>query len=290
MELKGAEIFATGRHNGIDITEAQLDGIEKSFDALDLGGRIPLKFGHEGDDARDGAPALGWVERVYREGHKLLADFTDIPKAVYDAIKAGLYKFVSVELLRDVKAGTREIPYVLDAVALLGATPPAVGTLRDLQSLTMRRGPPLQFGARLSFSRDDTEALRTENARLHEQLLRQTQDTDVTTGRVVAAERVRFDRRYRDAPELRTAENWKAWVADCPPVKFRRGEQPPGRAVDTGDNMRPDSRPDVELARLAEIEFEKHGGRLTFSQCSILVMKRDPQLAEAYRSQPGVKE
>jgi hypothetical protein len=94
------------------------------------------------------------VSRVYREGRKLLADFTDIPKVVYEAIKSGLYKFVSVELLGGVKAGTREIPWVLDAVALLGADPPAVGTLKDLQSLTMARSSGLQGRARVAFTRD----------------------------------------------------------------------------------------------------------------------------------------
>jgi hypothetical protein len=96
------------------------------------------------------------VSRVYREGRKLLADFTDIPRVVYDAIKSGLYKFVSVELLGGVKAGTREISWVLDAVALLGADPPAVGTLKDLQSLTMARGTGLQSNVRVAFTREST--------------------------------------------------------------------------------------------------------------------------------------
>src|SRR5688572_15358522 len=154
MELTGAEIFEVGTWNGRDFSEADIDGVVRSFDALALGGRIPLKLGHDGDDARDGAPALGWVTRIYREGAKLLADFKDIPQKVYDAIKSGAWKFVSVELLRDVQAGTRRIPWVLDAVALLGATPPAVGTLRDLQALTMAQRPTLLFAARMTFTRD----------------------------------------------------------------------------------------------------------------------------------------
>jgi hypothetical protein len=122
-----------------------------------LGGKIPLKFGHNEDQPlTDGQPALGWVSRVYREGKKLLADFSDLPTVVYEAIRKGLYKFVSVELLGEVQAGTRVIPWVLDAVALLGADPPAVGVLKDLQQLTMARSSGLQGRARVAFSRDTT--------------------------------------------------------------------------------------------------------------------------------------
>lgn len=122
---------------------------------MGLSGKIPLKFGHNSEQPlTDGQPALGWVSHVYREGKKLLADFVDMPSVVYDAIKKGIYKFVSVELLGDVTADTRVIPWVLDAVALLGADPPAVGNLKDLQQLTMARGSGLQGRRRVAFTRD----------------------------------------------------------------------------------------------------------------------------------------
>lgn len=94
------------------------------------------------------------MSRIYREGEKLLADFVNLPTVVYDAIRSGLYRFVSVELLKNVQAGTREIPWVLDAVALLGADQPAVGTLKDLQSLTMSRKLAFRARARVAFQRD----------------------------------------------------------------------------------------------------------------------------------------
>lgn len=93
------------------------------------------------------------MQRIYRASKKLLADFTDLPSVVYDAIHKGLYKFVSVELLGGIKADTRVIPWVLDAVALLGADQPAVGTLKDLQALTMRRAAKFRGGKRVAFRR-----------------------------------------------------------------------------------------------------------------------------------------
>ena len=84
----------------------------------------------------------------------MLADFSDMPTSIFELIKSGRYKFVSIELLKNVQAGTREIPWVLDAVALLGADQPAVGTLKDLQSLTMARKHAFRARARVAFQRD----------------------------------------------------------------------------------------------------------------------------------------
>lgn len=153
--LYGAEIFAVGTWNGLTFTDEDLDAIVTAFDALGLSGRVPLKFGHnDSQPLTDGQPALGWVSRVYRSGKKLLADFVDMPTSIYEMVRSGLYKFVSVELLKNVQAGTRTIPWVLDAVALLGADQPAVGTLKDLQSLTMARKIAFRSRARVAFQRD----------------------------------------------------------------------------------------------------------------------------------------
>lgn len=154
--LKGVEIFDVGTWNGYTFSDGDLNEIASSFDELKLAGRVPLKFGHKGAmRGDDSQPAIGWVDTVYRKGSKLLADFVDIPTSVYDSIKKGLYKFVSVELLDSVKAGTRTLPWVLDAVALLGASRPAVSTLKDLKSLTYAHETlGLEYGAVKSFTRD----------------------------------------------------------------------------------------------------------------------------------------
>lgn len=174
--LDGAEIFATGVWNGKTFSEADLDGIVQSFDFFNLGGRIPLKLGHNTEQPlTDGQPALGWVDRVWRDGAKLMADFRDVPKIVYDAIKNGLYKFVSVELLRDVKADTRVVPLMLDAVALLGADLPAVGSLSDLQALTM--AAKFEGRERLTFTQAFTttggrKAMADDDVKVREELQR----------------------------------------------------------------------------------------------------------------------
>lgn len=139
-ELIGREIFAVGKWNGMDFTEADLDEIEKNFKQLKDVHKVPLKLGHNDEQPlTDGQPAIGWVANVYRKGSKLLADFVDVPRTVYEAVKARLYRTVSVELLFDVDHKGTKFGHVLDAVALLGADHPAVNTLTDLDALLASR-------------------------------------------------------------------------------------------------------------------------------------------------------
>jgi hypothetical protein len=154
--LRDAEIFATGTWNDQQFTDADLDGIVSSFHTLGLSGRLPVKLGHEGPDARtDGSPALGWIENVRREGSKLLADIKLTSEKLAQVIKDGAYKFVSIELLRNVQASTRQIPWVLDAIALLGTSAPAVGVLKEIQASmqSFRRGGLRLRGERLAFTK-----------------------------------------------------------------------------------------------------------------------------------------
>ncbi|MCC7080750.1 MAG: hypothetical protein IT530_08775 [Burkholderiales bacterium] len=152
--IAGAHIFSVGTWNGKTFDVADLDAIVAAFERLAQSGRVPLKFGHnEEQPLTDGQPALGWVSRLWREGGKLLADFADIPSEVYRAIQKGLYKFTSIELLGDVEREGEAFPYVLDAVALLGAEPPAVTGLSDLSKLAAaRETPALKFATRTTYA------------------------------------------------------------------------------------------------------------------------------------------
>ncbi len=137
-ELKGREIFAIGTWNGIEFKEEDLDELISNFDSLKENFKVPLKFGHD-EDHKDGQPAIGWVSRIFKEGGKLLADFTDIPKVVFDAVQAKLYRTISVEILLNAKIDGKRFYNVLDAVALLGADRPAVSGLGDLDALLATR-------------------------------------------------------------------------------------------------------------------------------------------------------
>lgn len=150
-DLIGAEIFATGKWNDLEFSDDDIDDIVANFEALGDIHKVPLKLGHNDEQqVTDGQPALGWVQKVYKQGNKLLADFVDMPNVIYDAIKQKLYRTVSVELLFNVNHDGSKYNHVLDAVALLGADHPAVNTLQDLQTLMATR-TEFSGGRRLVF-------------------------------------------------------------------------------------------------------------------------------------------
>jgi hypothetical protein len=154
--IPAREILATGTWPGTPtttFTEADLDQMVAAFNALDMSGKVPLKLGHDGPEDPTSQYAMGWVQRIYREGKKLFADF-DVPDRVASIIKEKFLKFVSVEVYKDVQAFNRRIPFVLSAVALLGTDPPAVGVLKDLLSFSTRK-TSLKFGAKVSLSKRD---------------------------------------------------------------------------------------------------------------------------------------
>ena len=77
--VRGVEIFRAGEWNGDKYTTEDLDAMIEAFGSQ--GYAVPLKLGH---DEVSGAQAYGWVERIYRFGDVLKADFKDIPTYVFD--------------------------------------------------------------------------------------------------------------------------------------------------------------------------------------------------------------
>jgi len=141
MELD-VEIFAIGQWNGMNFESEDLNMMAAAFNALQEVHKVPLKFGHnEEQPFTDGQPALGWVSKVWVDGVKLMAQFTDIPDVVYRAIENKLYKNVSIELDMGVEHKGNYYTWVLSGVALLGADIPAVNTLADLTSYMSKALP-----------------------------------------------------------------------------------------------------------------------------------------------------
>ena len=133
------EIFAVGLWNGMEFTTGDLKMISNAFHTLKENHHVPLKLGHNEDQPfSDGQPALGWVDDVFVQGDKLIAKFVGVPEVVKNAIDAGLYRHVSIELDMSVEHGGQMFPLVLSGVALLGADIPAVNNLEDLSALMSR--------------------------------------------------------------------------------------------------------------------------------------------------------
>lgn len=101
------------------------------------GARHPvIKIGHT-DPRFDGEPSLGRVEnlRLKDRGNTLVGDFTGVPDWLADMMPDS-YPDRSLEGQFGVKDATgREHRFAIDAVALLGITPPAISTLESLRDL-----------------------------------------------------------------------------------------------------------------------------------------------------------
>lgn len=147
------EIFATGKWNGMQFEKEDLNSIASAFHSLGDNMQVPLKFGHNDEQQMtDGYPALGWVTDVWVEGDKLLAKFTDIPDAVFNAIESKLYRNVSIELEMGVEWKKQFFNMVLTGVALLGADIPAVNVLADLQAYMSKSQAHFTSERKLTFS------------------------------------------------------------------------------------------------------------------------------------------
>lgn len=150
------EVFAPGKWNGYPFTVKDLESIVANFDHFAQIHQVPLKLGHDDNQPlTDGMPSLGRVTRLWvadgKDGKpKLMAHFAELPKIVYDAIKAKRYNKVSIELDLDVQHGGKVYDFVMSGVALLGSALPAVNTLADLSAYMT--ADSLVCGRRLAFS------------------------------------------------------------------------------------------------------------------------------------------
>lgn len=99
-------------------TEADLDKMVNEYNPADF--EAPVVIGHP----KDNAPAYGWVAGLKRTGKLLLAKFKQVAPEFSKMVEDGRYKKRSIRVLQN---GT------LGHVAFLGAVPPAIDGLKDIQ-------------------------------------------------------------------------------------------------------------------------------------------------------------
>lgn len=150
INILGLEVFSSGKWNNDDYSEEDLDKMIEAFDKV--GFEPTVKAGHAyGQDklaeekARElfGAPALGYVEKIYRKGKKLFADLKRVPKKFAELIHAGSYNRVSSEIYWDYEHEDKVFPRVLKSVAFLGADIPAITSLKAIENLFHKQNETL---------------------------------------------------------------------------------------------------------------------------------------------------
>lgn len=143
--ITGVELVSVGTwaaSTGVTtVTRADLEAM-LSAQAEGLVDHAPVKLGHVSplnDQLGDGAPAYGWVTPTHIAPNAagrdtLFGNLVGMPAALAEVAPTA-YRRRSVEIAWGVKAGAKTYAAVLTAVALLGATPPAVKGLADLVAL-----------------------------------------------------------------------------------------------------------------------------------------------------------
>lgn len=136
--IQGVEIFSAGVWNGDEYSLDDLQGMVQAFEQHKEHVRPFLKLGHDDGQKlaqKDGMPAVGWIDRLYIKGEKLVADFSDIPKKIFELIQAKAYRKVSSEIYWNTKIKDAYHKHMLGAVALLGADTPGVMNLKDILAM-----------------------------------------------------------------------------------------------------------------------------------------------------------
>lgn len=135
--LQNVEIIKVGQWNAstgrVNVTSAVLDQLVANFATINqvAGYGVPGKIGHSNGV---GAPAYGWMSALQRIGDVLIADFSDVPPEIVDAIAKRRYNSVSVEIYPKVQFDGKSFENVLGGVAFLGAEWPAVKGLKPLSA------------------------------------------------------------------------------------------------------------------------------------------------------------
>lgn len=153
------EIFSVGTWNGQKFTKEDLQKIVESYSEIGDKTKPYLKLGHNDEQqlakksgmGEDGKPALGWLHSLKLVGDNLVAHFKDVPKVLAELIQKGAYKRVSSEIYFNYDFKDKIYPFVLKAVALLGADTPAVTTLQDVVALYQENDKPFEV---FNFTKD----------------------------------------------------------------------------------------------------------------------------------------
>jgi hypothetical protein len=124
----------------------------------------PVKLGHV-DKRFDGEPAMGWLGNLSYdeddEGPVLRGDITDMPEWLAAAAPAH-WPNRSVEGWADYSDGEDTYAFVVDGLALLGATPPGITSIKSLRDLPAALGVAASARIVASFGDPMTPATEAE--------------------------------------------------------------------------------------------------------------------------------
>jgi hypothetical protein len=96
----------------VEFTQQDFDDMQQNFSTNVLGFEPPLFLGHADDSVTtgkdgisyktmEGAPAEGFLARIYQEGEVLYTEFEIVNEQVYTSVQEGRYRYASGEFVRN---------------------------------------------------------------------------------------------------------------------------------------------------------------------------------------------
>lgn len=146
FDIPDKEIFRTCNHKGKEYSEKDVEDLVNNTNYLitNFDFKIPLKVGHDNSKElikmlsaefkdlikSDSMPAFGYAENIRKVNNTVVADFKHIPEPIYNLMQNDLFSKRSPEIFPYYKANNgKMLGLVLDSIALLGATQPAIPNL-----------------------------------------------------------------------------------------------------------------------------------------------------------------
>lgn len=133
--IEGVEVFSEGVWNGDPYHAADLDEMVRAFEENKSNFKPFIKLGHNKEQKllqKDGLPRAGRIDNLRREGKKLIADFVDLPRKIFQLIQNKAFTDLSSEIYWNVSIAGKKFKRILSAVSLLGADHPAVSSIGSL--------------------------------------------------------------------------------------------------------------------------------------------------------------
>ena len=167
VTVDDVEILRTGKWKGLKWSKEDLDHVIRNFrnGIAKIGLKVTKDGSHEGKPlVQPGGASLGWVDRLWRKGEKLMARFCEVPKEIGKLIKKGAISQKSVEGREHFVTGDgQDHGRALTGCLFFGANGvPAVHGLSDLVKLyKLEEGEP---ASGFAYRETDYEPTEERNA------------------------------------------------------------------------------------------------------------------------------
>lgn len=139
VRLPRTQLFDVGTHNGTKFSHEDIRRIVEDSNEVHQWLKPVVKLGHDSplNELGDGMPGFGRLGKFAMDGTKVAVEgISGVPITLATIIALGGYERVSIEMYRNWKAPNgKRYPFVIYAVAFLGAQMPAVKTLDDIPKL-----------------------------------------------------------------------------------------------------------------------------------------------------------